>query len=138
MGHLETETIESHKVEGYPSPDIETMGMPGSAGAHYGYCLSWPRKMLGEETEQSTVALRFQHGDPRGTDGINGLSETALVAIVMHRLNGFQSRKFKCKENEEALEKLASALYWLRCREMKEVHITAEKNKKKETEDVDT
>ena len=39
-----------------------------------------------------------------------------LIAIVIDRMQGFQSGQFKCRENAVALTKLEEALMWLRKR----------------------
>ena len=47
--------------------------------------------------------IQFQHG-ARGTPGSSpGIFDDALLAIVQHRLEGFQSGSFACGENADAL-----------------------------------
>lgn len=45
--------------------------------------------------------IRFQDGPV--ADGINGITNEALLAILKDRLTGFQSGPFACSENEGAL-----------------------------------
>jgi hypothetical protein len=59
--------------------------------------------------------LRFQHG-PIGEVGVNGLTNEALLAVVIDRLQGFQTSKFACRENALALTKLQEAAMWLEFR----------------------
>jgi hypothetical protein len=44
-----------------------------------------------------------------------------LLAIVIHRLQGFQTGPFKCRENALALTKLEEALHWLNHRTARRV-----------------
>lgn len=53
--------------------------------------------------------IKFQHG-PRGEPGsISGVFDDALLAVVQHRLEGFQSGEFACRENHIALTALKQA-----------------------------
>lgn len=45
--------------------------------------------------------------------GINGVSDEALLAILIDRLQGFQTGPFSCRENALALTKLEEAMHWL-------------------------
>lgn len=55
------------------------------------------------------VELKFQNG-PANKRGFNGITDEALIAILIHRLEGFQKGPFKCVENEMALSDLRGAL----------------------------
>ncbi|HEX2679571.1 MAG TPA: hypothetical protein VHM19_23135 [Polyangiales bacterium] len=59
--------------------------------------------------------IRFQHG-PIKEVGQNGVTNEALLAIVIDRLRGFQSSPFSCRENAIALTKIEEALHWLHSR----------------------
>lgn len=56
--------------------------------------------------------IRFQNG-PVKENGVNGCHQEDLLAIVIHRLRGFQSGDFACRENAIALTKIEEALHWL-------------------------
>jgi hypothetical protein len=56
--------------------------------------------------------IRFQNG-PIEENGVNGVQNEDLLAIVIHRLQGFQSVQFACRENAIALTKCQEALMWL-------------------------
>lgn len=62
-----------------------------------------------------TVVLIFQRG-PIKEVGVNGLTNEALLAVVIDRLRGFQSGPFSCRENAIALTKLEEAQHWLQSR----------------------
>jgi hypothetical protein len=48
--------------------------------------------------------------------GETGLTNEALLAILIDRVRGFQSGRFTCRENAIALTKLEEALMWLKHR----------------------
>lgn len=59
--------------------------------------------------------VRFQKG-PVKEEGVNGCHQEDLLAIVIHRLRGFQAGEFRCRENALALTKIEEALHWLQSR----------------------
>lgn len=61
--------------------------------------------------------VQFQKG-PIKENGVNGVMNEDLIAIVIDRLQGFQDGDYKCRENAIALTKLEEALLWLRKRTM--------------------
>jgi len=61
--------------------------------------------------------VHFQKG-PIREFGVNGCMNEDLIAMVIDRLEGFQSTPFKCRENALAITKLEEALLWLRKRTM--------------------
>lgn len=46
-------------------------------------------------------------------NGLNGIFMEHLIAICINMLNGFQTSKYKCRENAIAITKLEEALLWL-------------------------
>lgn len=59
----------------------------------------------------------FQNG-PIRDEGVNGISQESLIAILIDRLEGFQTGKFQCHDNEVALDHLQGARLWLHKRTM--------------------
>jgi hypothetical protein len=59
--------------------------------------------------------IDFQRG-PVKEAGLNGISDEALIAIVIDRLEGFQAGPFRSEFNGLVIDKLADALSWLRKR----------------------
>lgn len=59
--------------------------------------------------------IHFQRG-PLLEAGHNGISDEALIAIVIDRLEGFQSGPYRGRENALAITKLEECLHWLRHR----------------------
>lgn len=66
------------------------------------------------------VSMAFQNG-PIKESGINGISQEALIAVLIDRLEGFQSGQFKCHDNQVALDSLQNARLWLHKRTMDRV-----------------
>lgn len=54
------------------------------------------------------ILIEFQNG-PIKEVGINGVTHEALLAILIDRLEGFQSGKYACADNQEALEACRTA-----------------------------
>lgn len=57
---------------------------------------------------EECTELTFQRGPV--PEGINGLTNEALLVVLIDRLEGFQSGPFACGENGTALQLLRSAL----------------------------
>lgn len=59
--------------------------------------------------------LKFQNGPPADV-GRNGVTNEELLAMIIHRLKGFNTGEFSCRENSVAITKLEEALMWLQKR----------------------
>ena len=59
--------------------------------------------------------VNFQKGPIKET-GVNGCCNEDLIAMVLDRLQSFQSSEYNCRENALAITKLEEALFWLRAR----------------------
>lgn len=71
------------------------------------------RVEIGAESHQSYIdTVVFQQG-PVKEVGLNGIQNEHLLAMVIHRLQGFQSGPYSCRENALALTKLQEAMMWL-------------------------
>lgn len=73
----------------------------------------------------NATRIAFQNG-PIKEFGSNGLTQEALFAIIIDRLEGFQSGKFSCRENAVALTHTESALLWLTKRTLDRLARTVE------------
>lgn len=61
-------------------------------------------------------ALSYQHG-ARGTPGsVDGLTDEAVLAVVLDRYRGFQSGPFACRENAIVITKIEEAMHWIHAR----------------------
>lgn len=102
---------------------IDVLDEPGQGGANHLYqitgfntCTNASDPFLkrhGLPAEHSTVL--FQNG-PIREFGVNGITQEALLAIVIDRLRSFQAGPFACRENALALTYSEQALMWLQSR----------------------
>lgn len=89
---------------------VVVLDEPGAGGANHSYQIEStlvPTGILGN--------IKFQDG-PLKEAGVNGVMNEDLIAIVIDRMQGFQSGVYACRENAIALTKLEEALMWLRKR----------------------
>ncbi len=84
---------------------------PGQGGACHEYYISRADAKLTTPVGEFGHVL-FQNG-PVKEFGINGCHQEDLLAIVIDRLQSFQSGEFACRENALALTKIQEALHWL-------------------------
>lgn len=70
-----------------------------------------------EEPSTILADIHFQEG-PIKENGVNGVNNEDLIAMVICRLDHFQESEFACYENDLAIMKLEEALLWLRKRTM--------------------
>jgi hypothetical protein len=113
------------KVNGLnDSLHIEVLDDPGAGGANHHYAIyGWHGKgnpSAGPLHDETKCAILFQNG-PVAEAGVNGVSQEALLAILIDRLQCFQAGKYSCRENALALTKLEEAMLWLRERTLKRV-----------------
>lgn len=102
---------------------IEVVDQPGAGGANHRY------EITGFDTETNPSSIHpngyksrygrdliiFQNG-PIKENGVNGITQEALLAVVIDRLRSFQSGPFSCRENAIALTHIEEALMWLQRR----------------------
>lgn len=115
--------IEDHKVN--PANDtltITVLDEPGAGGANHAYKVSGfdlhTNKSAGNGVLQDgakETVIYFQNG-PIPENGVNGLTQEVLLAIVADRLRSFQAGPFSCKANACALTHIEEAQHWLQQR----------------------
>ena len=93
---------------------VTVADQPGAGGACHLYYIS-PTIKPSESLIGKFGHVNFQNG-PIKENGVNGCLNEDLIAIVIHRLWGFQSGEFSCRENNMAIAKLEEALAFLRAR----------------------
>jgi hypothetical protein len=107
-------TLTDHKVPGLNEAlEITVLDEPGQGGACHEYQIE-----LGTPNASGLPnrwRLSFQNG-PVKEAGLNGISQEALLTIVIDRLRGFQSGEFKTRDNALALTYCEEALMWLQKR----------------------
>lgn len=112
--------LNDHKIN--PPNDALTITVedpPGAGGASHRYVISGAEitrnaAFAGKYSADNAVIV-FQNG-PIDEHGLNGVTQEALLAIVIDRLRSFQSGEFACRENALALTKIEEAFHWLHAR----------------------
>ena len=103
--------------------DIQVVDEPGAGGANHRYDITGFETGANPSREGadgfcanfSRLIVLFQNG-PIKEAGVNGITQEALLAIVIDRLRSFQSGPFSCRENAIALTHCEEALMWLQRR----------------------
>jgi hypothetical protein len=93
---------------------VEALDEPSNGGASHEYRIRGLKGPL-KNDPIPTIVIRFQKG-PIQEVGVNGISEESLLAILMDRLEGFQSDPYKCLSNELSLHYLRQAMWHLGAR----------------------
>jgi hypothetical protein len=105
----ETVVIDSHHVKGYAF-NIDIKAVPVERYGIPTYTYSLVKEYIGKPGYQFIKDLNFQIGDP-GVYGVNGVTNEALLAIMIHRLQGFQNNSStNCSENQEAINHMELAM----------------------------
>jgi hypothetical protein len=108
-------SLTDHKLNGLNEAlEILVMDEPGAGSANHQYRIV-TADGAPSEGYRAFSAIEFQNG-PISEAGVNGVSNEALLAIVIDRLRGFQSGQFACRDNAVALTNLEQALMWLQKR----------------------
>jgi len=90
--------------------DISVMDEPGAGGAHHHYAVD-------VDGSENGLDIHFQNG-AIAENGVNGVTQEVLLAVVIDRLRCFQAGPFNCKENASALLHSEAALDALKSRTM--------------------
>lgn len=119
-------TLTDHKLNGLNEAlEIRVIDQPGAGGACHYYQVTGfdPDKNSSAKGDPKLVQVGalwpmnvlFQNG-PILESGVNGVSQEALLAIVIDRLRSFQAGPYSCRENAIALTKIEEAMMWLQKR----------------------
>ena len=109
--------ITDHIVSGDQAVQLEitVVDDPGSGGANHRYHIDWLGDQTWKNEQPNSLDIHFQEG-PIKENGVNGITQEALLAIVIDRLRGFQAGPFACFDNEFALSHCKEALMHLQRR----------------------
>lgn len=116
-----TRELTSHKVNGLNEAlTVEVLDEPGAGNACHIYKIHGPRlpDTESDDTQRTypePCCICFQNG-PIQEAGVNGISNEALLAVLIDRMQGFQSGQYACRENAVALTHLETAMMWLQKR----------------------
>lgn len=108
--------ITDHKLNGLNDAiDIAVLDEPGQGGANHNYQITIVKPDGYLQPDAPITNIKFQNG-PILEFNANGISNEALLAVVIDRLRGFQGGQFACCDNAVALTKLEESLMWLQKR----------------------
>jgi len=97
--------LQDHQInQSNDAVTITVLDEPGEGGANHQYQITAPGTPV--------VMLKFQQG-AMNESALNGITNEALLAVVIDRLRGFQQGQFPSRENAIALTRIEEALMWL-------------------------
>jgi hypothetical protein len=104
-------TLTDHIVEGDTAPQltITVTDEPGAGGANHRYHVDWTGDQDWKNEIPNSCDIHFQEG-PIKEHGVNGVTQEALLAIVIDRLRSFQAGPFSSPLNHSALMNCKEAL----------------------------
>jgi len=135
--------LHDHKVNGLNEAIEITADGPGPGGASHNYTLFIPDSVPTKPGVTVHTVLSFQNGPIATPQDFNGITNEALLAVLIDRMRGFQHRRYiergpdepqnppgakigefdfnsrgqyACRENAVALTHLEDALMWLQKR----------------------
>jgi hypothetical protein len=114
---MEHRTLSDHIVEGASANQltISVVDDPGQGGACHHYHIDWNSDQAWLNERPNSLDIVFQNG-PIKEFGVNGITQEALLAVVIDRLRSFQAGPFSCRDNAVALTHCEDALMWLQRR----------------------
>lgn len=112
--------ITDHLVDGGAAPvRVLVLDKRGAGNASHRYRLEWAAQTIdppgGAHAGGNALEITFQNG-PIKEAGQNGVTNEALLSVLIDRMRGFQAGPYACGENANALRHLADALGWLLAR----------------------
>lgn len=89
---------------------VEVLDEKGQGNANHEYQVIGSKPIPPDNVAGKILGtVSFQNG-PIKEVGVNGVMNEDLMAIVIDRLEGFQSGSYECSENQTALEHMRAAL----------------------------
>ncbi len=102
-------TLTDHKLTGLNDAlVIDVLDEPGQGGACHRY-------LIHTNGPGAVCSISFQEG-PIQEHGVNGVSQEALLAVLLDRLRGFQAGPYASNDNAMAALCMERALFWLQKR----------------------
>lgn len=116
---MDNQEITSHKTNEC-NRQIKVIGRnPGAGGAFKKFDITGPVKELLGVGAVPSFGLNMKFQDGPVADGVNGITNEVLLAILETRLMGFQSGRFANANNAEAITHIRAAMSAL-CRRTQE------------------
>ena len=94
-----------HDGHGLNESVLITANELGPGGASHHYVMAIDGVQVGR--------IQFQEGPRNESGSMPGVTEAALLAVLIDRLRGFQPGEYACRENAIQLTKLEEVLHWL-------------------------
>jgi hypothetical protein len=92
--------------------DVLTADERGTDNAHHAYTINVRAFEQPKDAAPTlSVTLQFQNGSLSEVGG-NGITDQALLAIILDRKRSFNDGPFRCRENSMVITKLEEALMW--------------------------
>ena len=88
-----------------------TANEPQAGGASTEYIIDLSKKGDFGEIIHELTTFKFQTGNP--LEQVNGITNEALLSILIDRMQGFQSGPFSTREGAIVITKLEEALLWM-------------------------
>lgn len=95
--------------------DVHTADERASDNAHHKYKIvvtAWTKDSELGASPAEVCELNFQNGGLQEV-GANGITDQALIAIVLDRMRSFNDGQFRCRENSMIITKLEEAMMWM-------------------------
>lgn len=117
-----TTVIEDHKTNAVNGGlAVAAMNEPGPGGACTHYRISGYDPLKHPSAKVSYAVHPHDILFQDGIENLCGVTNESVLAILTHRMRGFQSGKFACQENADALHHMELALHALKLRSTKRV-----------------
>jgi len=93
--------------------EVVTADLRASDGAHHRYTVRVFKNPIGVDGNEVVAQcdISFQNGGLKEV-GPNGITDQALIAIVLDRIRSFNEGPYRCRENSMIVTKLEEALMW--------------------------
>jgi hypothetical protein len=102
-------TIDSHHDGHGLNESLEIVADEADkSGASHGYTID----IVGPQRRHQVARIQYQQGPRNEETSTPGVTEAAMLAILIDRLKSFQSGPYPCRENAIILTKLEECMMW--------------------------
>ncbi len=102
-----------HDGHGLNESLVITTDQPDQSGAAHVYNVHYVQP---DKDAVLVAKIQFQQGPRNEAGSTAGITEAALLAVLIDRLEGFQCGPYSCRENAIQLTKLEEVLHWTKAR----------------------
>ena len=103
--------LHDHEINTFNAEHVGVLVMDDPDPNAGGACHSYGIEVIDKGGRIYDVHLKFQHGPVKET-GVNGITDQALIAIVLDRYRAFQLSKWANRETALSITHLEEALMW--------------------------